>query len=439
MLLVKDLHVCSFCMESSGHPGFQSLVSSVLVVIYQFASDRQAIRIWISVPGSKELEGPLRAQNPAAFLYLRSSFRGLMARIVKIQRGNEMEHPSWECYNASLPQPHQHPNRPQMARNLQTWQRKLIVHMTLSRKRLTISQMAKVAKCSERSVTNIRRNMRLFDDPRSPSVPAGQPSIITPVMVDTLCNHLAEKPGLYVEEMALFLWEEFRVLPSSSSVKRALARAGWTKKKAQQKAKEQNPQLRDFYQHKLSEFRSYHLVFIDESGCDQQVGNRRTGWSPLGVTPAQISKFHRGQRYQILPAYAQDGVILSRIFKGSTDARFFESFIEQLLQHCGRWPEPKSVLVMDNASFHRSDRMRQLCSEAGVKLLYLPPYSPDFNPIEEFFAELKAYIKKVWSAYEKNPDQGFHTFLRQCVNDVGAKQQSAKGHFRHAGINVEEA
>jgi transposase len=326
-----------------------------------------------------------------------------------------------------------------MARNLKNWQRQSIVHMTRSRKRLTISQMAKVAKCSERSVTNIRRNLRLFGSPRSPSVPAGQPSSITSVMLDALCDHLAEKPGLYIDEMAIFLWDEFNILPSPSSVKRALTRAGWTRKKIQQKAREQNTQLRDFYQHKLSEYRSYHLVFVDESGCDKRVGYRRTGWSPLGVTPVQVSKFHRGQRYQILPAYTQDGVILSRIFKGSTDAVFFESFIKQLLQHCGKWPEPKSVLVMGNASFHHSDRIKQLCSDAGVKLLYLPPYSPDFNPIEEFFAELKAYIKKSWSAYEANPEQGFHIFLRRCVHDVGAKQQSAEGHFRHAGITIERA
>lgn len=116
----------------------------------------------------------------------------------------------------------------------------------------------------------------------------------------------------------------------------------------------------------------------------------------------------------------------------------FESFIEQLLQHYRRWPAPKSVLVMDNAAFHHSDRVKQLCSDTGVRLLYLPPYSPDFNPIEEFFAELKAYIKKAWPGYKKDPDQGFHAFLRQCVHDVGAKQQSAKGHFRHTGITIEK-
>ena len=72
----------------------------------------------------------------------------------------------------------------------------------------------------------------------------------------------------------------------------------------------------------------------------------------------------------------------------------FEDFIEQLLHHYGKFLEPNSVLVMDNASFHRSDRIEEMCSTAGVKLLYLPPYSPDLNPIKEFFSELKAFIKK---------------------------------------------
>jgi transposase len=49
---------------------------------------------------------------------------------------------------------------------------------------------------------------------------------------------------------------------------------------------------------------------------------------------------------------------------------------------------------MDNASFYRTEWVEQLCDEARVKLMYLPPYSPDLNPIEEFFAKLKAFIKK---------------------------------------------
>jgi transposase len=72
---------------------------------------------------------------------------------------------------------------------------------------------------------------------------------------------------------------------------------------------------------------------------------------------------------------------------------------------------PSPFLIMDNASFHHTDRVDQLCSEAGVKIMYLPPYSPDLNPIEEMFAELKGFIKRNWYIYEDNPEQGFDTFL----------------------------
>jgi transposase len=88
------------------------------------------------------------------------------------------------------------------------------------------------------------------------------------------------------------------------------------------------------------------------------------------------------------------------------------SYHDQLLRvvHCGRWPELKSLLVMGNASFHHTGRLEQMCCDAGVKLMYLSPYSPDLNPIEEFFAELKAFIKKNWHAFEEAPEQGFDSF-----------------------------
>lgn len=92
---------------------------------------------------------------------------------------------------------------------------------------------------------------------------------------------------------------------------------------------------------------------------------------------------------------------------------------------------------MDNASFHHTPRIEEMCTTSGVKLLYLPPYSPDFNPIEEFFAELKGFIKRNWSVFTHDPERDFHSFLTWCVNTVGSKQPSAEGHFRHAGMPVE--
>lgn len=89
---------------------------------------------------------------------------------------------------------------------------------------------------------------------------------------------------------------------------------------------------------------------------------------------------------------------------------------------------------MDNASFHHSERLTEMCTDEGVKLIYLLPYSPDLNPIEEIFAELKSFIKRNWNHFEQDPEQGFDTFLEWCIRMVGAREESARGHFRHAGL-----
>lgn len=239
-------------------------------------------------------------------------------------------------------------------------------------------------------------------------------------------------------EMVTFLHEKTGVEVSLSSISRTLKAMGWSRKMCRRIAQQRDNELRDAYLHKVSKLRAEQLVFIDESGCDKKAGHRRMGWAPRGKTPVKINKLNRDTRYQILPAYAVDGIVLARFYTGSTDAIWFEDFIQQLLHHCGKWPEPKSVLVMDNASWHHKGRLEQLCANAGVKLLFLPPYSPDFNPIEEFFSELKAYIKKHWNDHQGLIKADFKAFLRLCVRVVGSRRASARGHFRHAGLFVKE-
>lgn len=322
-----------------------------------------------------------------------------------------------------------------MAPNLAASQRNLIYDMLVTSSH-TADTIADIAGCSTRSVKAIRSNIRAFNTAKAPWNGGGRPRSITPSMLEALREHLLEKPDKYLDEMVIFLWDEFRILVAASTVSRALKLMNWSKKQSRHVAKGRNADLRDFYLHNVSVYSSYHLVYVDESGCDKRVGSRRTGWSPHGVTPVKIARYGRESQYQILPAYTQDGILLSRVFQGSTDSAVFEDFVEQLLHHCGKWPEPRSVLVLDNASFHRSKRVEQMCIDAGVKLVFLPPYSPDLNPIEEFFAELKAFIKRRWSTYEDNPDKGFDVFLDWCIHHIGSKQGSARGHFRHSGWTV---
>jgi hypothetical protein len=90
--------------------------------------------------------------------------------------------------------------------------------------------MANVAGCSGRTIRNIDTNMRLFGTTKAPSNGAGPQRLITLPMLAALCDYLLEKPGLFRDEMAVFLHDEFDVLVSVSSIGRALASMKWIKK-----------------------------------------------------------------------------------------------------------------------------------------------------------------------------------------------------------------
>jgi transposase len=203
-----------------------------------------------------------------------------------------------------------------MAPHLAESQHVLARNMMASKRLFTAKQIAKDTDCSRRTIHRMRSNLRDFGSTTAPPNRVGRPRSITPPMLDALCGHLQENPGLYQEEMVLFLWEKFKVQVTTFSVARALNHINWTKKTIRRVANGRNADLRDLYLYNTSDFLSYQYVFVDESGCDERIGYRRTGWSPFGVTPVQVSRFKREKRYQILPAYTQDGVILVRVFQG---------------------------------------------------------------------------------------------------------------------------
>jgi transposase len=296
--------------------------------------------------------------------------------------------------------------------------------------------IASGASCSVRTAQRERRKRQQLEmlPPRTNRV--GRYSCITSSMQAALLNMLIKQPYLYRYEMADFFYRRFRKRVSERSIGRTLRSKGWTRKTIHRIAQQRNADLREYYLHRISKYKSYQLLFVDESGCNGKGGQRRWGWSPKGSSPVEVTKFSRGKRWHILPAYAQDGILLRRVYQGSTDSDLFEDFIAQLLHHCGRYPEPKSVIVMDNASWHKSKKIRQMCQDAGVILEFLSPYSPDFNPIEEHFGVLKRFIKKKWYENEDFIAREFKMFLEWCVDVVGADAHIAENHFRHAGISI---
>src|SRR5438105_4068644 len=114
-----------------------------------------------------------------------------------------------------------------MAPNLSLSQHHHIRDMILSDS-LTDGQIANVAGCTTRSIRTIKANLRCFGTCKAPANGIGRPRSITPPMLSALCDRLIEKPHMYQDEMAVFLWDEFDILVTTHSIGRALKGAGWS-------------------------------------------------------------------------------------------------------------------------------------------------------------------------------------------------------------------
>jgi transposase len=127
--------------------------------------------------------------------------------------------------------------------------------------------------------------------------------------------------------------------------------------------------------------------------------------------------FKRSERWSVLPAVTINGYFNFLIFQGAITSEIMEDFLQfQVLPFCNPHPAPNSVIVLDNASVYWSARTRELCDEASVLLEFLPPYSPDYHPIEKSFKQLKSWIKR--HVEEVEVFDKFESFIRYAVEQT---------------------
>jgi transposase len=132
------------------------------------------------------------------------------------------------------------------------------------------------------------------------------------------------------------------------------------------------------------------LVFIDETWASTNMG-RRYGRCRRGERLRAGVPHGHWKTTTFVGALTLRGFIAPWILDGPINRAAFETYVEKVLV-----PELRKgdIVVMDNLSSHKGPKVRQLIEAAGASLLYLPPYSPDFNPIENAFAKLKAWLRK---------------------------------------------
>lgn len=168
------------------------------------------------------------------------------------------------------------------------------------------------------------------------------------------------------------------------------------------------------------------LVFVDE--CSTNISlTRLYGRSPKGERAYGQAPRNWGKNVTLICSLSPEGIGAAMSVEGSTDGAAFETYVEHFLA-----PTLKDgqVVVMDNLQVHKSLRVKELIEARGAEVLFLPPYSPDFSPIEETFSKVKGILRKIGArTYEALMEAS-----GQALDAVSGRD--AVGWFKHCGYNV---
>jgi transposase len=181
--------------------------------------------------------------------------------------------------------------------------------------------------------------------------------------------------------------------------------------------------LREAFLEHVADLDPHKFVFVDESGCQvgmtRDYGRGERGERVVGSKPANW-----GNNLTLIGALDLKGVRALMTVEGGTTGEVFEAYVEQVL---GPRLRRGDIVVMDNLGSHKVDGIQEHIERRGAKLIYLPPYSPDLNPIEQCWSKLKAILKKLAAKTRNDLDAAIASaLLTVCTSDCA-------GWFSHCG------
>ena len=165
------------------------------------------------------------------------------------------------------------------------------------------------------------------------------------------------------------------------------------------------------------------LVFVDEMGSNTSL-RPLYAWSRKGKRAFGSAPRNWGKNVTLLASITRGGLGPCLAVEGSTTREVFEAYLERVLAPTLR---PGQVVVMDNLSAHKGGRVKEIVEARGCQLLYLPPYSPDFNPIEQAFSKIKGLLRRAEARTRETLIEAMGVAL--CA--VSARD--AQGFFGHCG------
>lgn len=169
------------------------------------------------------------------------------------------------------------------------------------------------------------------------------------------------------------------------------------------------------------------LVFIDETGASTKMARLR-GRAPRGERCRAAVPHGHWKTTTFTAGLRLGGMVAPMVLDGAMNGDAFRAYVEQVLV-----PELNKgdVVIMDNLPAHKVSGVRKMIEDAGARLLYLPPYSPDFNPIEMAFSKLKAMLRR---ASARTIDELWDV-IAECIEKFPPKQ--CQNYFAAAGYDLD--
>jgi len=208
-----------------------------------------------------------------------------------------------------------------------------------------------------------------------------------------------ECPGLLLKEYQIILQRDMEVRLSLSSICRILKELGITRKVVSIQAMEASILQQALYMARVKHFFLNQLVFLDEVHTDSRNYNRRYG---RGIGRVRIrGVFVRGARYTSIGAMSVNGVVGHYTTLGSASGdEFYQFALLALIPRMNPFPGDRSILILDNGGTHSNNATLALFRVAGIRVMFLPPYSPELNPIEKLWSKLKSFLSREGELYK---------------------------------------
>jgi transposase len=188
-------------------------------------------------------------------------------------------------------------------------------------------------------------------------------------------------------------------------------------------ASERNEQRRRIWHRIVRHLDARRLVFVDESGATITLA-RRYGRAPKGERSPGSAPRNYGQNLTLVAALSLEGLDAPMLLDGAMDALAFEQYVTTFLLPALR---PGQLVILDNLAVHKQAPIRRAIAVAGCRVLFLPSYSPDFNPIEQVFAHIKAYIRRVGARTREALEVAIARALERVT------RADARNYFHHCG------